>query len=131
MGIYTFLHEHEKQKYIAVSDYELNEVFQEVRKRTGKSYLLREFKGVKRVGLFRKKVEFIEYELYADCGFDAQVINFCRDWDWSINSLVPKSYIMTYFFGILTGLTISEQNPERSVATDDAQSDEADKQNKL
>jgi hypothetical protein len=34
---------------------------------------------------------------------DAQVINFPQSHEWSINTMVDKSYIMTYFLGMLSG----------------------------
>lgn len=105
--ITTWISEHEAKEYSQVKDSELNELFQEIRQTFKNAYLLQEHCFDTRgfwARLFRKpKQTFITYTLYAGAGIDYQVINFCQDHSWSINTSVPKSYIMTYFFGLING----------------------------
>lgn len=46
-------------------------------------------------------------------GIDAQVINFppSENNSFGINTAVHKSYIMTYFFGLLSQATSNQQQP--------------------
>jgi hypothetical protein len=104
--ITTWISEHEGKQYSQVQDKDLNELFQEVRQTFNNTYLLQESCYDTRgfwARLFRKpKQIFTTYTLYAGSGIDYQVINFCQDHSWS-NTSVTKSYIMTYFFGLING----------------------------
>jgi hypothetical protein len=71
---------------------------------------MRELEHRTRKWWFEKDEVELLYSLYAlhDNG-DVQCINFCREWDWSINTDVPKSYIYAYFYGLLTGMGYAQQ----------------------
>jgi hypothetical protein len=106
--ICTFLSESEIKRYSQVSDKGLNTLFQEVRENFDNRYLLREITVKKKRGFFTSWFKEVKdethYELYAHLdSIEVQVINFCIDWEYSINTVVPKSYIMAYFYGLLTG----------------------------
>lgn len=105
--ITTWISEHEVKEYSQVTDEELNELFQEVRKLFKNTYLLQENRIDTR-NFWRKLLgdtnpNIVVYTLYVGSGIDYQVINFCQDHSWSINTGVRKSYIMTYFFGLING----------------------------
>jgi hypothetical protein len=105
--ICTYLSKDEREKYTAVTDPDLNELFQEVREAFGTYYLYERAIKPKRgffTSWFEKPKEQMVYTLYAQLSHDeVQIINFPRDWPYSINTGVPKSYIMTYFYGLLNG----------------------------
>lgn len=104
----TFLYDHELRdftSFTSVQDKELNELFQEVRSKFDNKYLINErvFTTKK---WFRKPISKTVYTLYnlLNKAGEVQVINFASDSPNSMNYYVPKSYIMTYFYGILTGM---------------------------
>jgi hypothetical protein len=106
--ICVLLTEYDKGRYTTVQDVELNELLQEIRTEFKGVYLLREYFVKQKRGFFTSWFKEDEYntfyELYADLGhWDTQVINFARESGSSINTLVPKSYIITYFLGLLNG----------------------------
>lgn len=103
MAITTWIFESEVNRYKSVSDKELNDLFQEVRSLDDRYYLSEREIEVKR--LFRKPKKDILYTMYVRLfEEDFQVMNFCRDTKWSINTMVPASYIYAYFYGFLGGL---------------------------
>jgi hypothetical protein len=111
----TYLSSWEAEKFTTVSNPELNKLFQEVRDAFPGKFLLRELMIQRRRGFFTSwfvsAKEETMYELYGVLSLpEVQVINFCRDWEWSINSVVPKSYIMTYFYGLLVGRNLRIKN---------------------
>lgn len=84
-----------------VSDCELNELFQEFRKKEG-GYFLKEFEIIKK-RFFKKSTKVIRYTLLKRITEgECQVINFNQDHS-SINTIVDKSYIITFFYGYLNG----------------------------
>jgi len=105
----TFLYDHELRDFTSVQDKELNELFQEVREKFDNKYLIHErvFTTKK---WFRKPISKTVYTLYnlLNKMGEVQVINFASDETKnsrnSMNYYVPKSYIMTYFYGVLTGI---------------------------
>lgn len=106
--ISTWISDEEAKLFSTVEDKELNELFQEVRKEFNSSYLIQTIRYDERTWLDRLTSNYLKtgkrYTLYfREKGIDAQVVNFCQDHDWSINTSVPKSYIMTFFFGLLSG----------------------------
>lgn len=113
MAICTWITDNEKETYSKVSDPELNELFQEVRERFQSRLFLREMVVKPKRGFwsswFKKEQPSHVYVLYYDPMIggksynEVQCINFCRDTNWSLNTVVPKSYIMTYFYGLLNG----------------------------
>lgn len=103
MGIHTFLHPHEIDKWSHVSDKELDKLYQEVRVLSNNRILLQE-KEVCIKKFLRKPVTKTLYTLYNHSGsIDAQVINFAQDHKWSINTDVTASYVYTYFYGYFNG----------------------------
>lgn len=107
MAITTWISEHEKPSLSQVDDEELNELFQEVRKKFPGKFLIQTTRYDRRNWLDKLMGSWIKtgklYTLYYMLDhIDAQVINFPpQEGTWSINTAVPKSYIMTYFFGLL------------------------------
>lgn len=113
--ITTWISEREAKEYAQVKDAELNELFQEVRQIFKNSYLLQEH-YIDTRGFWGRlfdvvKPKVVVYTLYAGSGIDYQVINFCQDHSWSINTGVTKSYIMTYFFGLINGKNFESPLP--------------------
>lgn len=107
----SFYNQYELDKGKTVADKDLNEVLQAVREFDCNFYVLeRKFETKKR---FRKPVEHIRYIVLNDLGCgECQVINFCQDTDWSINSYVSKSYVYTFLCGLESGYKrgIKKQN---------------------
>lgn len=86
-----------------VSDKELNELLQEIREKDDRFYLI-ERKISFKPGLFKKPTELTNYTLLLNTGnMECQMVNFCQDFDYSINIKVSKSYIYTFFVGWLNG----------------------------
>lgn len=104
----TYIDGSELNKYCSVEDKDLNDLLQEVRKLTDNKIFLRKVTRTENP-LFRKKVVHVYYELLSTISAfspntnEVMVINFCQDWEWSINSIVKKSYIVTYLLGMLSG----------------------------
>jgi hypothetical protein len=111
MGIYTYMNPNEVEAYATVTDKELNELFQEVRKKFNGTYLLQErITPQKRMffsSWFKQLPDTKSYQLYSYDGgkgtVEVRCINFAQEHDWSINTEVSKSYILTYFYGLLAG----------------------------
>jgi len=104
--ICTYYGQDELDKMLSVSDKDLNELYAEIRKVFEGKYYLKEKTFIVK-SLFRKTVERKVYTLLyqaAPNDMEVQVINFCQDHDWSINTKVTKSYITTYFLGLLNGI---------------------------
>jgi len=102
----TFLYDHELRDFTSVQDKELNELFQEVREKFDNKYLIHERVFTTKKWL-RKPISKTVYTLYnlLNKAGEVQVINFASDdSQYSMNYYVPKSYIMTYFYGVLTGI---------------------------
>lgn len=102
MGIYTYINDSDRERWSKVEDKELNDLFQEVRK-LDKRFLLSCNDILVKRSWFRKPIIKKVYCLYIDMGGDAKCVNFAQEHLWSINTDVAKSYIMTYFFGYITG----------------------------
>ena len=101
--ICTYLTESEFKNWTKVSDKELDETFQEVRTIFGDKYFLSERKFLRKRWL-RKPVEKTLYSLYVLTHKpEVQEINFCQEWEYSINTCVSRSYIITYLLGMLAG----------------------------
>jgi len=99
----SYYDEHTLERAKSVEDKELNELLQEVRK-IDESYYLQENKKVVKRGIFKKPIEKTSYTVLKKLrGDECQIINFCQDTEWSINSSVSKSYIHTLFCGFLNG----------------------------
>lgn len=108
--ITTYMSDYELNLYTSVKDDGLNELFQEVRSKFVNRYFLREREiRVKKI-FFRREITKTLYSVYVlHSNGEVQCINFCREWDWSINTDVPKSYIYAYFYGLLTGVDYSQK----------------------
>lgn len=105
--ISTWITDEEAVFMVEVQDKELNELFQEVRKKF-KNILIEERRYDNRnwwqklTGDYRKRTGIV-YTVYNRIhSMDAQIINFPQDHEWSINTGVSKAFVMTYFFGLLT-----------------------------
>lgn len=105
--IATWINDEEKKAFSQVDDKELNELFQEVRKEFDK-FLIQTTRYDHRTWWDKLTGNYMKtgkvYTLYVMLNnFDAQVVNFPQSHKWSINTSVDKSYIMTFFFGLLNG----------------------------
>ncbi len=101
--IVSYYHEHELESAKRVSDLELNELLQEVRKKDNRYYLI-EKEYVFKKWWFSKPLKKKLYTLlYNTNTIECQIINFCQDHDYSINTSVSKSYIHALFCGFLNG----------------------------
>jgi hypothetical protein len=123
MGMYTYLSKSEIELAQTVSNKDINDLLQEVNKRFGLRYLVREFPHTEK-RLFKKPVLHKYYSLYAlhshikDLSAvksveEVQCVNFCQDHEWSINSTVKASYIITYLLGILCGADTQSLLPNK------------------
>lgn len=103
MAITTWLSESEVNIYKTVTNKALNEVFQEVRALDDRYYL--EEKTIETKRFLRSPKKRILYTMFVWlCNEEFQIINFCMDTKWSINTMVPASYIYAYFYGFLGGI---------------------------
>lgn len=101
MPITTFLNEHEKLRFIVVSDEEVNEHFQKLREINNKVYLQEVIKYRNR--LFRKPIIEKVYCLYFDylapeSNWDIQIINL-----GNLGGFVSKEVVMAYLIGFING----------------------------
>ena len=104
MAITTYFLEEEIDNLLTCSDEEINELLEEVNQKTNKRYFIREYDFIKKRFL-RPPVKNKKFSLFAQInGMDCQVINFVQEHEWSINTFVGRSYILTYLLGILTGI---------------------------
>lgn len=104
--ITTWLNEQELKQYSHVVDEELNELFQEVMEKFEKRVYLEERKIYTKRFFITKELTL--YTLYIHNGHEAQIVNFA-DPKYSINTLVTKEFIMTYFYGLLSGLNYNKK----------------------
>lgn len=109
MAITTWISEHEWTSMSSVQDKELNELFQEVREMYPGKFLIQSHRYDTRTWFDKLTSNWVRtgtiYTLYNMLNnIDAQVINFppSENNSFSINTAVHKSYIMTYFFGLLS-----------------------------
>jgi hypothetical protein len=101
----TWLGEHDFRK--PTSNTELNNLLMEVRSKTGRDWRVAEHKFEVYRGwrFWRKPEPKLLYEVYVETVKpEFQVINFYRDWDWSINHHNNVELVVAYLMGILTGL---------------------------
>lgn len=101
----TYLSHREIDDYKKVQDKDLNELFQEVQMEFDNRYLIRE-QQIEEKSFFGKPRKRTLYMLYSVLSLpEVQIFNFPieHDADWSINMLVPRQMIMTYFYGLLNG----------------------------
>jgi hypothetical protein len=107
--ITTFLTEEEVNKFKSSTDKEINDLLVEVNHYFDKFLVQEKDYTIKR--FFFKTEKRKLYTLYSllNRAGEVQIINFCQDWNWSINTDVPKSYIVTYFLGILSGIDEMER----------------------
>ncbi len=107
MPAVTYLDRFEKQKYSSVRDKELNELFQEVLKKSTKEMYVKE-RIITYRHWFKEKYKDTLYTLYLSLGDtpEVQVFNFpSQDKSSSMCYGVTKRLLMTYFYGILNGIT--------------------------
>ena len=106
MTITTWLHDRELN--VPTGDNHIDELFSEVRKKTGDTWQItcRTVTQEKRFLSRKKPTEKTFYTLYAQYGGNCyQMINFfVLDSDTTINTWVDKSIIMAYLYGILAGM---------------------------
>lgn len=107
MAITTYLSEHEKTTFRTIADKDILELIEEVEQKTGVRYLIQEYSREKRQWFRKSQIKKV-YTMYADMGHEAQVLNFAQDHDWSINTCVTKSYVITFLLGILNGLRMAK-----------------------
>lgn len=104
----TYLDKQEKQKYSTVTDAEVNDLLQKIRKQTNKLYIKEYSTIIKR--WFAHPIIKKSYEVYWD-RFEneypeVQIMNFYPEHDHvsSLNSVVPKHTVINYLYGLLAGL---------------------------
>lgn len=103
MPITTYLSQSECELYKSVGDKDLNELFQEIRNLDDRFLLHERTMQTKR--WFRKPKINVLYTLYIETSHgEVQIMNFAREWKWSINTSVPAPYIYAYFYGFLGGM---------------------------
>lgn len=113
--ITTWLTDNDLKEYSQVKDKELNELFQEIRQITNNKFYIQETSWKDNPPFWRKaKPSIAYYTLYAVAGWDAQVINFPQNHSWSINTGVTKAFIMTFFYGLLSGRRYPEPLTEKA-----------------
>lgn len=106
--ITTWINEEEKKAFSHVDDKELDELLQEIRKEFDNKFLIQTTRYDHRTLWDRLTSNYMKtgksYTLYVMLDkMEAQVMNFPQSHKWSINTAVDKSYIMTFFFGLLNG----------------------------
>jgi hypothetical protein len=104
----TYISEWEKPHFSQVDDKELNELLQAVRAKFNNQFYIQTIQYDRRTWWDKLTENYKKtgklYTLYFMLNdIDAQVINFPQSHEWSINTMVDKSYIMTYFLGMLSG----------------------------
>ena len=106
----TWLSKSEKETMTTVNDDELNEILQEVREKFDNKFFVQTTRYDNRNWFDKLTGNYLKtgrrYTLYVchENHFDAQVINFAPiEGEWSINTLVTKGQLITYFFGLLAG----------------------------
>jgi hypothetical protein len=107
----TWLGEHDFRK--PTSNTELNNLLMEVRSKTGRDWRVAEHKFEVYRGwrFWRKPEPKLLYEVYVGTvETEFQIINFYRDWDWSINHHNNVELVVAYLMGILTGLEEKERD---------------------
>lgn len=98
-----YMDNNELLRYTKVADKDLNEIFQEVNEMFPDKFFVRETTFVTKKW-FVPDIVTTTYSVYAKVSTgEVQCINFCREWEYSINTDVPKSYVYTYFMGLLGG----------------------------
>lgn len=110
----TWLRDDEFKKFETVGDEYINGLLQEVRSLADNRYLLQEKEGFRKTWLGKPK-PYALYTLYIWLqGSEVHVVNFCQDHEWSINSTVTKSYMVTFLLGILAGVDIQKTNGDKN-----------------
>lgn len=110
MGVYTYINDQDIERWSRVEDAELNELLQEVRQ-INPSILIASFAHFIKKHWYSKAKPVTLYSLRVNNGYEAQIINFHQEHEWSINTTVPKSYIMAYLFGYLNGVNQKPPTP--------------------
>lgn len=103
MAITTWLSAAEVNNYKSVTSKELNEIFQEIRTLDDRYYLKEDIIETKRFLRATKRQMMYTMFIWLQSE-EFQIMNFCRDTKWSINTMVPASYIYAYFYGFLGGI---------------------------
>ena len=102
MPCVTYLSDSQIKSYSSVTDTELNELFQEVRK-IDDNWLVEE--RIETIGFFKKRTT-INYHLYYNLGGEVQVIFLASGLQDNGN----KDIIMLYFYGFLNGYRTGMRN---------------------
>src|ERR1700740_542517 len=101
--ICTWYNKEERDKLKTTSDKDINDLLKEVNTAFEDKYFIREHFNVQKK-LFKRPQTIKTYTLYCHLCYDeVMCINFCQDWDWSINVQVGRSCIITYLLGIMSG----------------------------
>ncbi len=93
MTAFTYLSNSEAESYTKIADKDLAELVDEIKRKTGEQLYVAE-RIEEHKPLFKKPEIVKTYNLYAKSGYEYQCVN--------IGS--TKGHLMTYFYGILTGL---------------------------
>jgi hypothetical protein len=106
MPICTYITDSEKEQWTSVSDKEINRLLQEVRQIDPKCLIQERECTIKR--MFRRPKTLRLYTVYNYVSYgEAQIINFCQEHTWSLNTAVSRSYVITYLYGILSGIHVA------------------------
>lgn len=106
MGMYTYINDQDIERWSKVEDKDLNQLLQEVRAIDDR-YMIYEHMVITKQW-FKKEKHTMLYSIRIRDGYQARIINFAQDHEWSINELVSKSYIMAYLYGLLTGFKLKK-----------------------
>lgn len=108
--IVSYYTKNELEAAKTVSDKELNELLQEIRKKDDRYYLIEKKYTIKNGWVKSSIEERIGYTLLFNThACECQIVNFCQDHDQSINTTVSKSYIHVLFCGWLNGYKCKQE----------------------
>lgn len=116
MGAYTFYSDDEINQHLSeLNDIELRELITETNQESQRLYFSKEYKYFQK-RLFKKTLTKSLFALYVKVSpGEVQCINFAPLSDLktsSLNFTVDKAFIMTYLFGVLTGIRYGKEvNP--------------------
>lgn len=118
MAICTYLRQDEFEKYTKVTDTDINELLQEVRRDITSKILIQERVFIKK-RVFRKDLPTTLYAVYYDLGNpEVQMINFCGNTE-GFNTYILKSTLINYLLGIIAGYKYGiEKNNNQHKYTD-------------
>ena len=120
MGIYTYITDHDIERWSTVDDKEVNELLYDARKIAPELLISTAELPLKR-GWFKKPKTITLYTIHVSDGhFQARILNFPSDVSKSsINTYLTKSQTMIYLYGFLNAANrLKQQSNEKPTTTD-------------